>query len=84
MPTYQAEQDQNIYYIESSDLAWKSVAGNKNFLLTIDTHTAPLVVDAAAKTIDNCTSHPYNMVSYDGTIINSQYDPNIGAFIATE
>ncbi|HNL07093.1 MAG TPA: hypothetical protein PKH93_05920 [Chitinophagales bacterium] len=80
---YDVAQDVNTYYIESSDLAWKSIEGTKNYLLTIANDSISLGVDVFTKTVDKCTTHPYNIVSCDGQLV-TEYNNNIGAFIAVK
>lgn len=79
---YSAEQDVNIPYIESSELPWKSIEGQKSFLITISGDTLNIFVDVTSKTIKKCTTHPYNLVSCNGILITNNYDNHIGAFIA--
>lgn len=79
---YNAEQDVNVFYIESSELPWKSIEGQKSFLITVSGDTLNIFVDVVSKTIKNCTSHPYNLVSCNGILITDNHDGYIGAFIA--
>ncbi len=79
---YDTEQDINIAYIESSELPWKSIEGQKSFLLIISNDTIDIFADVVKKTTEKCTTHPYNLVSCNGTLINNNYNNQIGAFIA--
>ena len=80
---YDSATDINTFYIETAELPWKSLDGNKNFLLKIGDSSANLFVDVTAQTVDRCAIHPYNLVSYNGTPVN-EYNSDIGAFVATE
>jgi hypothetical protein len=76
-------QDSVFYFIEATEVPWKSLSGNKNFLMTINNDTIALFVDVSTQTIDQCTTHHYDMVSCNGTLL-TDYDDQIGAFIAIE
>lgn len=80
---YNAEQDDNTYYVESSDLPWKSIEGTKNYLLTIGNDSIGLSVDVVTKKLNKCTTHSYNIVSCNGQLV-TEYDNNIGAFIVAQ
>lgn len=79
---YNVEQDVNIFYIESSELPWRSIEGQKNFLITVGNDTLNIFADVVSKTVKKCTTHPYNLVSCNGTLITDNYDNKVGAFIA--
>lgn len=81
LPYHNAAQDTVFYLIEATDVPWKSLSGSKNFLMTIDNDTLALFVDVATQTIDECTTHHYDMVSCNGTLL-TDYNDQIDAFIA--